>query len=220
MIYHAGMLRLSVLLVALLVAAIGLPRPLFAAGGPLDALSTIQQAVDKADSDLFAQAADLDSLLQTSSDALMQSLKQQADQGALGSSQIAVVLALSSAMGGDSAQASFIRQLLLSEVRGFVISGINGGYFAGQPNGSIKPSRASLASLLEKMPEGRREIVPGKVLSRKDGKATVSATFVDPGAGSLPLELALQEENGHWRVKQVLNAAALFELAARRGKRQ
>jgi ABC-type transporter MlaC component len=214
------MLRLGVLLAALLVAAVGLPRPLLAASGPLGALTTIQQAVDSADSDLFEQAADLNSLLQTSADALMQSLKHQADQGALGNSQIAMALALSSAMGGDAAQASFLRQLLLSEVRGFVISGINGGYFAGQPNGSIKPSRVSLASLLEKMPKGRREIVPGKVLSHKDGQATVSATFVDPGAGSLPLELALQEENGRWRVTQVLNAAELFALTAQRGQQQ
>jgi hypothetical protein len=189
--------------------------PAFAEQGPLSALAVIQEGVDKADSDLFEQGADLNSLLRAASETLIASLKQQAAEGKLGDANMALGLAIAS-MDGDSSQAVFIRQLLLSEVRGFVISGINGGYFAGQPNGSIKPSRASLASTLPKMPQGRREIIPGAITSQEGDKATATATFVDPGAGRLPLELALKRENGRWRVTEVLNAAELLNRT--RGK--
>lgn len=184
------------------------------AGEPLHALETIQRAVDESDSDLFTQAADLDSMLNSASDTLMASLKQQAAAGNLGDSNFAMALALVG-MAEDSGQGALIKQLMLSEVKGFVVSGLNGGYFAGKPNGRVRPPRASLASTLDKMPQGRREIVPGKVLTNEDGKATVSAIFVDPEAGRLPLVLGLKKQNEHWRVVEIVNAAELFEKAGK-----
>lgn len=184
------------------------------AAGPLDALRTAQQGIDQSDSDAFSRAVDITSVTDGASDALLAALRKQMNEGTLGDSNMGMALMLAD-MAESSGQAGMIKQLLISEVRGFVTSGINGGYFAGKPNGTVKPSRGSLASTLTKMPEGRRELIPGKILSEKDGKAVVSATFVDPKAGRFPLELGLTRQDGQWRVTEIVNAQALFEQAAR-----
>lgn len=206
-----GMAFFSILLALLLLS------PQAHANDPLSALHTMQQGVDKADSDTFMRAVDLDSVLNKASGTLMDTLRQQAAAGNLGDSNIAMALTLAT-MAEDSGQGAFIRQLLVSEVKGFVVSGINGGYFAGKPNGSVKPARASLASTLEKMPQGRREIIPGKVLSNAEGKAEVSGTFSDPEAGRFPVTLALEKRGEQWVVVEITNADELFEKAAKGGK--
>lgn len=187
------------------------------AAGPLDSLAQVQRGIDACDSDMVTAVVDIPSVVGTASDALVDALQQQASDGNLGDGNLAMVLALAG-VAKESGQAALVNQLLVSEVRGFLVSGINGGYFAGTPNGSVKPSRSSLAGTLEKIPRGRRQIVPGKVLTHKDGAANVSATFVDPGAGRLPLELVLKEQDGVWRVTEIANARALFEEAARRNR--
>ena len=197
--------------------AFSIVSPQAQAASPLSAIVKAQQGIDACDSDQFNQAVDVPSVVNKASDALLKALRRQAEEGTLGDSNIGMALALAG-MAEEAGQGGIIRQLLLSEVKGFVATGINGGYFAGRPNNTVQAPRGSLASTLEKLPPGRREIAPGKVLSDKDGRALVTGTFADPKAGRLPLELALEKQNGQWRIVEITNAQALFEETARRGR--
>lgn len=208
---------LSALLCLGLLPGLALPARADASG-PLGALITAQKGIDQSDSDLFNQAVDIPTVVDRASDALLTALREEAAAGRLDAGNLGMVLALAGA-ADNAGQTALIKQLLISEVKSFVASGINGGYFAGSDKAKTKASRGSLASALDKMPKGRREIRPGSILSHTDNIATVSATFIDPEAGSLPLELALeQQDGGNWRVTEILNAKTLFEQAARHRK--
>jgi hypothetical protein len=189
-----------------------------AAGSPQAALIQAQRGIDEADSDLFNTVVDVVSVINKASDDLIVALKEQAVKGELGDSNIVVLLTLA-ASAEEAGQMALLRPLLITEVRNFVAIGINGGYFAGKPNTSVSPSRNSLAAVLKKMPEGRREIVPGKLLSQQDGKARMSATFNDPAAGGFPLELIVEQQKGGWRIVEIANAKELFHEAAKRNRK-
>ncbi|MDR0339122.1 MAG: hypothetical protein LBH65_02465 [Desulfovibrio sp.] len=191
--------------------------PNAAKANPLEALERAQRGIDECNSDIFNGAVDMPAVIDKASEALMAGLRKQADEGKLGDSNIAIALMLLGAVE-DSSQTGLVKQLMLSEVKGFIATGINGGYFAGKPDPAIKPSRGSLASTLTKMPKGRREILPGEVLSHKDNVASVSGTFVDPKAGRFPLVLTVEKENGIWRIKEISNAQALVEEAVGRDR--
>jgi len=202
---------------ALLLLLFLLPPAQALAAGPMTALQLMQRGVDDADSDLFSQGIDIDSVVNKSSDSLLAALREQAASGNLPEGNITMLLGVAD-MAQNSGQGAFLKQMLVSEVRSFLVSGVNGGYFAGKPNGRVKHSGMTLASTLEKMAVGRREILPGKVISNENGKAKVSATFVDPEAGRFPLSLAVEERNGQWKVVEILNAAEVFSQVSRHGK--
>lgn len=187
-----------------------------AADSPLQALTVAQQGIDECDSDKFNRVVDVNQVVSKASDDLIAALGQMAQDGELEGS-LGMALAM---VGSDpqSPQMALIKPLLISEMRGFVATGINGGYFAGQPDNSVRPPRGSLASTLEKMPVGRRQIVPGRVLSSQEGKALVSATFIDPKAGEFALKLLLEQEGGAWRVKEIANAPDLVKEAVKRDR--
>jgi len=189
-----------------------------AAGSPQAALIQAQRGIDEADSDLFNAVVDVFSVVNKASDDLIVALKEQAVKGELGDGNIAVLLTLA-ASAGESGQTALLRPLLITEVKNFVATGINGGYFAGKPNTSVAPSRNSLASVLKKMPQGRREIVPGRLLSQQGGKARMSATFTDPAAGGFPLELIVEQQQDGWRVVEIANAKELFHEVAKRSRK-
>lgn len=205
---------IAVLAVFCLCLVTVMSRTAWAEGSPLESLHLAQRGVDECNADYFNQAVDLPSVVDKAASAMLAALSKQAEEGNLGDGGLAMAVGMLSTV--DENAAALLRPLLVSEVRGFINSGINGGYFAGKPNGSVKPRRGTLASTLEKMPPGRRQILPGKVLSQKDELASVSAFFIDPEAGSFPLILAMQRENGLWRVKEISNAQELFDEASRR----
>lgn len=194
------------------------PEAALAAGSPVAALEQAQRGIDAADSSLFNEVVDVASVVNRASDALFLALKEQAERGEVLEGNLGMLLSLA-ASSNDAGAMDLLRPVLVSEVKNFVATGINGGYFAGKPNNTVSPSRASLASALKKMPEGRRRIVPGAILSEQGGKARMQASFVDPKAGPLPLELLLEERNGVWRVMEILNAKELFSEAARRNRK-
>ena len=192
------------------------PTARAASPDPLSAVVMAQQGIDKADSDMFNQAVDVDSVLNKASATLNKALREQLAAGKMGGGAGAMVM-LFTAAGDDPAQAGLLKQFMVSEVKSFVAAGVNGGYFAGKPNGRVKPESGTLAGTLPKMSKGRKELVPGKVLSHQDDRATVSATFVDAKAGRFPLTLALERQGGNWRVTEVVNAAELLDEATNRG---
>lgn len=201
----------------LLVSLTFCPLARAASSDPLSAIVKAQQGIDQSDIDIFNQAVDVDSVLNKASGSLNTALREQMAAGKLGGGAGAMVLLLSSAEG-NPAQAGLLKQYMLSEVKSFVAAGVNGGYFAGKPNGRVKPESGTLAASLPRLSKARKELVPGKVMSQQGDKATVSATFVDAKAGRFPLALALERQNGNWRVTEVTNSAELLEEATNRGR--
>jgi hypothetical protein len=178
----------------------------------LDARVTSQKGIDQKKPDLFIQSVDIARVVDSASDTLLDVLRMQAASGNAESGKPGMLLVLADAAQG-SGQADLIKQLLLSEVKTFVATGISGGYFAGTPDPAYPLPGGSLAVTLAKLPQGRREIRPGKILSVDADRARVSAQFNDPGAGSLPLELGLERQQGRWRVVEIINARSLFHQA-------
>ena len=201
----------------LVLGVLAFPRPALSAGTPEEALLQAQRGIDEANSDLFTSVVDVASVVNNASTALIATLKEQAIKGDMGDGSTGMLLTLAAA-ADDSGSVALLQPLLVSEVKSLVAAGINGGYFGGKPNGSVKPSKASLTSVLKKLPEGRREIVPGKILSEEGGKARMAATFVDPKEGRFPLELLLERRGDNWRVVEIVNARELFNEAAKRNK--
>ena len=191
--------------------------PSFGAAGPLAAIEIAQRGIDESDSDLFNQAVDVDSVLHKASGALNVALREQLAAGKVAGGAGVMMLMLPLAEE-DPEQAGLLKQLLIAEVKDFLAAGINGGYFAGKPNGSITPERGYLTGSLRKMPKGRRVLSPGEILSQQEGKATVSATFTDPKAGSFPLTLIVEQSGGNWRVTEIVNAMDLLEGTSGRGR--
>lgn len=188
-----------------------------ASSDPLSAIITAQRGIDESDADLFNRAVDLDSVLNKAYATLNTALRDQLAAGRLGGAPGAMLMLLTSAEE-DSAQAGLVKQLMISEVKSFVAAGINGGYFAGKPGDRTRPERGTLAATLPKMAKGRRELAPGKILSQKEDKATVSASFTDPEAGRFPLTLGLERQNEHWRIMEIINAAELLDETTNRGQ--
>ena len=178
--------------------------------GPLEAIATAQKAIDGSDATLFNKVVDVDSILDKGLVSALEILNQRMREGKL--SNVNPVLALMlSGMAQDPAKVELVRVLLGTEIKKFVTAGINGGYFAGKPNGKV--GGGAFPSLLHGLSKDRKELVPGKVLSREGNTATLSATLVDHGAGAFPLELGLTREGELWRVTEIVNVHALLDGA-------
>ncbi|MDR0828256.1 MAG: hypothetical protein LBN33_10385 [Desulfovibrio sp.] len=189
-----------------------LPGPAAQAGGPLSALTLAQNGIDQCDSDLFNKAVDVGEVTDHAADALLAALLKASSEGRLDASAGMVISLVK--MAKDSGQDKFIKQLLLSEIKSFLASGINGGWFAGKADEKTQSPGSGFAAYLKKLPRGRRTILPGKVLSESGDQAEVSATFTDPQAGAFPLVLGLKRQDGVWRVMEIKNAMELFTQAA------
>jgi hypothetical protein len=196
--------------ILLLCAALFPVWPGQAAEGPLEALVLAQKGIDARDPDLFHQAVDLDAVLAHGLDEAIDALVGQARSGALDPLLSMTVLSLTD---GSPQNRELLTALLASEVRGFVNTGISKGVFAGSGE-----DKSGFSPLFKGISLDRKEILPGKILSRKDGRATVSATFRDRKAGSFPLRLALEETDSRWRVKKILNGPELIREALRHGR--
>jgi len=193
-----------------------------AADSPRAALVQAQRGIDEANADLFNAVVDVASIVDRASEVVIavfreQALRSGSGPGAPGGGAMAV-LPMLAASAQSPGQISLLKQILGTEVRNFVVTGVNGGYFAGKPDPSVAPSRNSLAGALRKMPVGRREIVPGKLLSQQDTKARMSATLNDPAAGSLPLVLVLEQHKEGWRVMEIANVKELIHEATKERK--
>jgi hypothetical protein len=185
------------------------------ASGPLDSLRVAQQGIDQCDPDLFRQAVDVDAVYNNGFDTLLSVLADEVRAGNIGGENALLAMAVSGLSSGDGKNLELLKQLLSSEVKSFVTAGISGGYFAGEPNGKVNNAGA-FSSLLKDISKERKQLVPGKVLSQKGNEAVISARLVDGGAGTFPLKLKLENDNGRWQVKEVLNARELLQEAYRR----
>lgn len=187
------------------------PAKAAAAGGtPLGALVTAQKAIDTCNYEMFSKVVDIDAVLKSGIHPALNGLAQQARKGQLQGVNPVLLLLLGSVDMRDPAKVQMVEQLLSSELKTFVASGISGGYFAGAPNGK---GGGAASALLEGLSDGRKELVGKKVLKESGNKASVAATLIDHGAGSFPLELGLARHDGVWRVVSIDNAQQLINDA-------
>ncbi len=211
--------RLSIMcLCFLFVCALSLlpavPAPTAAAQtGPMRVVTDAQKSIDTADDTLFFEAVDADALLNSAADAVIKAVQEEARAGALTADNPALGMILGALASGDASTVNMVKPVLFSEIKRLVGVGIRGGFFAGNPNGKVSADATALASVLKSMSPERKEFVPGRVISQKDDEAVISATLVDKGAGRFPLELRLREQDGRWRVKEILNVKELVQKA-------
>ncbi|MDR1686901.1 MAG: hypothetical protein LBR82_10805 [Desulfovibrio sp.] len=190
-------------------------RPVTGADGPLSAAETAQKGIDACDSDLFNRGVDMDRVAFLAMQDLLKAdiLKGEAGKKNGGAAEILITLG-----AGSPEQAALIGRLLASELRGFAVSGINSCLFAGKEGAQPAQSGGMLASTLTRLAPGRREIKAGKILDRNKDKARISAEFVDPRAGTFPLVLGVERQNGAWRIVEIDNVPELLERAAAQGR--
>ncbi|MDR1360553.1 MAG: hypothetical protein LBJ82_06180 [Deltaproteobacteria bacterium] len=182
-----------------------------AAEEPLDAVILAQQAIDSKNPDLFHQAVDLQAILARGLDKAMRVLsKRITDHDSM---DPLLSLLLSQLDEGSPQAREFLKTFLLSEIRTFINTGISRGVFAG-----TSKEDPDFSPLFQRVSPERKELLPGKVLSRKGGRATISATLLDQGAGSFPLRLSVENAEGRWRITEILNAPELLEQALRHGR--
>jgi hypothetical protein len=197
------------LFLVLLLLLCGISRA--GAAGPLSAAETAQKGIDACDSDLFSRGVDMDRVaLRAVQDLLKDDgLKGQADKKTGDAAEILLTLS-----AGNPEQAALIGRLLASELRSFAVSGINSCLFAGKEDAQPAQSGGLLASMLNRLAPGRREIKAGKILDRNRDKARISAEFIDPRAGTFPLVLGVEQQNGAWRIVEIDNVPELLERAS------
>lgn len=184
------------------------------AKSPLEALSLAQKGIEGSDYTLFSRMVDTDSIVRGTAGEALSFLQEKMQKGELNNATPVLALMLSGVNVEDKSQMNMLTQMLSSEVRSFVASGISGGHFAGKPNGKTK--LAGAGALFTGLSTKPKRLVPGKVLQEKGDTALVSAMLEDGDAGRFPLELNMTRTNESWRVTGIHNLRPMLETAAAR----
>ncbi len=184
------------------------------AKSPLQAVSLAQKGIEGADYTLFSRMVDTDSIVRTTAGEALSFLQEKMQKGELSNATPVMALMLSGVNVEDKGQMNMLTQMLSSEVRSFVASGISGGHFAGKPNGKTKIAGAG--ALFTGLSTKPKRLVPGKVLQEKGDTALVSAVLEDGDAGRFPLELNMTRTNETWRVTGIHNLRPMLETAIAR----
>lgn len=206
----------SVFLLCLFLPGEGKAFHLFGKG-PESAITLAQKGIDESNPEDFNKAVNVPAIVDKATDALMDAMQQLLADGALDNSNLGMMLSLVGAVG-KSGQADIVKQLLGTEIRSFVNTGIKSGYFSGKEEVEVKASGGSLSSLITRLAKGRRVLKPGEILEEKDDTAVMNAVFADPKAGEFPLKLGLERKEGNWQVVEILNARDLFNEALQRNR--
>ena len=200
---------------ATLLLLLLLPAFPAAGAGPLEAVGNAQKAVDTADTNAFNNAVDVDAVLQSGLNDGLSLLCEQAASGTLSDLDPMLALALAGVAADcrpDNPQVLILRGLVQSEAKSFVASGVGGGWFAGKPNGRVQEDSMH-TRLLRDISKGRKELVPGAVVSQHGDTAEISAVLRDAEAGNFPLRLKVERKTTAWRITEVLNARELVRNA-------
>ncbi|MDL2317280.1 hypothetical protein LJC59_09485 [Desulfovibrio sp. OttesenSCG-928-A18] len=197
---------------------LAMAQPARAALGPFSALDMAQQSIDDNNSTKFTRAVDIDSILRRALPQVGELLRAEAARSNNTDNNLMLLLGMMQSMDRESME-NMLLPVLGSELKGFVAYGINGGYFSGRRAKTGGAVGGTLASALDKLPEGRRELVPGDIKLLKGDSAQVTATLLDPGAGAIPLLLNLEKQGSDWRVVEVVNARELFDSFTKNKKK-
>ena len=184
------------------------------ARSPLEAVSLAQKGIEGSDYTLFSRMVDTDSIVRSTAGEAISFLQEKMQKGELNNATPVLALMLSGVNVEDKNQMNMLTQMLSTEVRSFVASGVSGGHFAGKPNGKTK--LAGAGALFTGLSTKAKRLVPGKVLQEKGDTALVSAVLEDGDAGRFPLELNMTRTNENWRVTGIHNLRPMLETAAAR----
>lgn len=168
------------LLPALLVCLLLLPRTTPAADTPRDCLEAIAQAVADADMAAFEQHADVDGILQTVVDKLFVEARRPENADRLPPMLHLMFSGAALADGGGR-----VRKMLRGEARAFIRNGIVSGAFAGRAPARDYQSEGLIAPLFADASLGRKEIHGiGKARARNDGGWDLPFRVFDAGNGN------------------------------------
>ncbi len=181
---------------------------------PLEAIAFAQKGIEGANYTLFSRMVDTDSIVHNSAGEALAFLQEKMQKGELSGATPVLALMLSGINVEDKKQVSMLTQMLSTEVRSFVASGVSGGHFAGKPNGKTK--LAGAGALFSGLSTKAKRLIPGKVLQEKGDTALVSAVLEDGEAGRFPLELNMTRTNENWRVTGIHNLRPMLEAAVTR----
>ncbi len=176
---------------------------------PLTTIKIVQESIDASDYTAFAKVVDVDAVVSSAIPKIILQLQALDSTGMIQTSP-ALSFAFKSINPNDPTQLAFLSQLVGSEVKTLLASGISGGYFAGQPNGK---GTGAHSSILDKMTTGRKAILGKKVRFSEPNKAIVEGSLHDEGNAEFPLVLGLELQENLWRVVSIENAEELVNSA-------
>ena len=172
---------------------------------PLQALQKLQEGIDTSNYKLFSSAMDIDATVANAMPKILEEIKNLHSSGQLALPS-ALAITLSVLNTADATQLKIAEQLFASELKTLLASGVNNGYFAGQPKAN---TQIPYNDILEKMTPGRKAII-GKSFTLNGNKALVKATLADQGNGEYPLVLNLEKQGNLWRIVGIDNAKELM----------
>lgn len=146
--------------------------PALARQTPEAVLKEIQAAIDASDLAAFERRVDVDALLDQSSSALIAALQK---AGQVDTSGLPPMLALMVASVQDPSMAKQIKGLLVQETGTFTRSGIESGFFAGNPKPTQNPKACS-HRFSATSPRG----VKSYVHAAHPAKSTATSSFPQP----------------------------------------
>ncbi|MBC7356797.1 MAG: hypothetical protein H5U09_11485 [Desulfomicrobiaceae bacterium] len=174
------------------------------ASDPLDTIVLINRSIETQNPALLERAVDLSAL----SNHVVQGVARQlaADPPLLEHEPLAVLVAR---LLGPGQQESEMMRVLAEEGRRYLVWGVAGGAFAGQPHEEV-PREGLLAAVLAQVSPGRKELRAAQVVEEEGPHAVVEVDLVDHGTGAVyPLALRLARGKEGWRVVALLNVESL-----------
>lgn len=168
-------------------------------------------AVDNADAACFEQLVDMDAVLDEAVDLFVEEARKPEN-----SSLLPPMLALmfsGAAMAEDNGLG--VRQLLVSEMRAFVLNGIASGAFAGKKRQDFS-SQGMVAPLFDAVSLGRKEIRQVGTPVRRGADWIVPFVLRDHGNGNdYAVRVRVSDTGGSPRVVAVDNLRQLFVILGR-----
>lgn len=180
---------------------------------PTHALYLMQKGIDDRDPDTFNLGADVGRIADGLADAFAEAVQERSISDKDGAGMQAL---FEPAKNPETWR--FVKPLLVSEARTFVSKGIRSGVFSGTEDAETDGSGISSGLVSAGVTPGRRQFVPGKLISQKDNTARMRAVLVDPDVGRVNLDLALERRGEQWRVVEVRNSRELIDEALRRNR--
>ena len=176
--------------------------------GPAGAIQALQSAITTRDVALMERHINLDKVIGSAVDAVLADSNaiKQAEQT---SPAVALVLA---GMGSDERVKTVARHLLNTEMKQFVRYGVSSGTFAGTAKAGPHPGAGLFSSLLRGGAGDKKSFGSATVRNQTADTAQVTTSLADATSGeTYPLDLALQKQDGVWRVTEITNIHALIK---------
>ena len=210
-----GMRNIYVALTVMLLLVSGPVRSFAAAReDPALAVAMLQKAIDTRDMALAETYLDLDAVVKKAVDVAV------ADESVLREAgkdpATAIVIALGSASGANDS----MREMFASEAKEYVRHGVVSGAFAGRVVEGASVYRGIFGKAFRGGEKDKKSFGPVRVIRRGKNEARLATSLVSGTKGkAYPLELALENKTGAWRIVEIVNMPALIRQSMSKGKK-